>query len=252
DFKLSLSKESLAQSDRINEFLYYIDNTLVAYLGICCFGGNAGEINGMTHPSFRRHGLFRKLFTLAVNECKRRSFSKLLLLSDDNSASGKEFIKAMGAEYDFSEYRMKLTGKAPSEDINPITLRPAGKDDRKELKRQDAIYFNDPIDSDDDTIEFFAPNEISYLSELSGNPIGKIRVDYDVNSAFICGFGILPEYRGQGYGKATLKETIRMIHENGIDVIGLDVECKNSNALNLYKSCGFKEQSVMNYYKYSY
>ncbi|WP_367114841.1 GNAT family N-acetyltransferase [Clostridium sp.] len=53
----------------MNEFLYYIDGVLIAYLGISSFGGNNGEINGMTHPDFRRNGLFTKLFQLAIEEC---------------------------------------------------------------------------------------------------------------------------------------------------------------------------------------
>lgn len=41
------------------------------------------------------------------------------------------------------------------------------------------------------------------------------------------------------------------INEKNIYEIELDVECKNNTALNLYKSCGFKEISVMSYYKYN-
>ena len=40
---------------------------LVAYLGISCFGGNIGEINGMTHPDWRRKGIFKKLFEIAMD-----------------------------------------------------------------------------------------------------------------------------------------------------------------------------------------
>ena len=61
----------------------------------------------------------------------------------------------------------------------------------------------------------------------------------------------MPDFRGKGYGKAALKEAIRLINEKNIYEVGLDVECKNNTALNLYKSCGFEEKSVMNYYKYN-
>jgi GNAT superfamily N-acetyltransferase len=34
--------------------------------------------------------------------------------------------------------------------------------------------------------------------------IGKIKVEYSDNYAFIYGFGILPDSRGKGYGRAAL------------------------------------------------
>jgi len=61
----------------------------------------------------------------------------------------------------------------------------------------------------------------------------------------------LPDYRGKGYGKENLKETLHLINEKHIYAIELDVECKNNTALNLYKVCGFEEKSVMHYYKYN-
>lgn len=89
------------------------------------------------------------------------------------------------------------------------------------------------------------------MVELDGTTIGKIAVEFDTASAFICGFGILPNFRGKGYGKAALKEALRMANQKDIHEIELDVESKNGTALNLYKACGFKEQSVMNYYKFN-
>lgn len=242
--------------NKFNEFLYYIEGTLVAYLGISSFGKNIGEINGMTHPDLRRKGLFQKLLELALMECQSRHFTKILLLSDGKANSGIEFIQAAGGRYDFSEYRMELLRITPSLIMHPISLRIAEKSDRKELARQDAIYFNKLEDYEDDSLEtasepvFDSPNDITYLVELDGEVIGKIKVEFSASSAFIYGFGILPGYRGKGYGKATLQKTLQQIHEKGITQVELDVECKNNNALQLYKTCGFDEMSVMNYYQY--
>ncbi len=71
DYKLNRSRNFKIGLENINEFLYYVGDVLVAYLGISSFGGsNIGEINGTTHPDFRRKGLFKKLFDLAIDECK--------------------------------------------------------------------------------------------------------------------------------------------------------------------------------------
>jgi ribosomal protein S18 acetylase RimI-like enzyme len=274
DYKLHVGTTSKNESNSINEFLYYVGETLVAYIGISCFGGNIGEINGMTHPDWRRKGLFQRLFVLAANECRKRSYLKILLLSDGKSISGIDFIQSIGGNYEASEYRMKLGSFIKAEASDSITIRISDKKDRNEIVRQNVLFFDDipeteePSDkeatrNEDGTAQIEAllntetvpliddtPNSFTYMVELSGLTIGKIRVEYGDNYAFICGFGILPDYRGKGYGKAALKETLHLLQEKNIAEVELDVLCTNSNALNLYKACGFEEISIMNYYQY--
>jgi ribosomal protein S18 acetylase RimI-like enzyme len=256
DYRLKILKHSGNVLKNINEFLYYIDDSLVAYLGISCFGGNIAEINGMTHPDWRRKGIFKKLFELAMNECSKRKFDQILLLTDGKSESGIEFIKAVGGEYEVSEYGMETSNKTYFENISLIKLRKAEMSDKKEIGRQDAIFFYDKKESENllDEVEIRDDAEVrietSYMIELNNIAIGKINIKYNDNSAFISGFGILPEFRGKGYGKIALKESLKLINEKNINQVGLDVSCKNDTALNLYKSCGFEEKSVMNYYKY--
>lgn len=249
DYRLRINKKSENALKNINEFLYYIDDALVAYLGISCFGGNVAEINGMTHPTWRRKGIFKKLFELAMNECSKRNFNEILLLADGKSDSGIEFIKAVDGEYEVSEYRMEISNKTSLENIHLINLRKAEKSDAKEIGRQDSIYFYDEKESENLVDEAEIRIETSYMIELNNIAIGKINIKYSENSAFISGFGILPEFRCKGYGKVALKEALKLINEKNINKVQLDVSCKNNKALNLYKSCGFEEQSVMNYYK---
>lgn len=268
DYKLYLSGISKSQGEdafplfnKNNEFLYYVDDMLVAYLGISCFGGKVGEINGMTHPDYRKRGLFEQLVALALNECKHRNYEQVLLLTDANSASGIKFIQSIGCNYEHSEYRMKLgaTAGIPTTSTSSVSLRIAEKEDAKEIARQNSIYFNDEEvseadnenDGNDDSLSAAnQPNTTTYMIELSGKAIGKINVEYGEDSAFLFGFGILPEQRKNGYGKAALKESLRFIKEKEISDVQLDVVCTNRNALNLYKACGFEEISVMNYYEY--
>lgn len=261
EFKLDINHKSKIGIQKTNEFLYYIDGNLVSYLGISCFSGNIGEINGVTHPEWRRKGIFKELFELALDECRRRNFDEILLLSDDKSVSGIEFIKAMGGIYEVSEYRMRCVNKVLSKNINSIELRKADKTDNKEIKRQTKIYFNgrkdenpeelDLKEDDNSLVDDENLHEDTYMIEIEKQVIGKICIEYEGKSAFISGFGILPNFRGKGYGKAALIEAIRLSNENNISEVELDVECRNDTALNLYTSCGFEKQSSMNYYKYN-
>ena len=251
NYKISMTKNAEMGLKEINEYLYYVENDLVAYLEISSFGGNNAEISGMTHPNFRRKGFFSKLFELAMEECRKRKFNKLHLLSDGESKSGVAFIKGKHGNYDFSEYRMILVNKIPIENINSIRLRKSEKEDSKEIARQNAMFFYGIEECENFSEEEKIINTITYMVEFDRLIIGKIKIEYGDSSAYICGFGILPNFRGKGYGKAALKEVLRIINGKSITDVELDVEFKNDTALNLYKACGFEEKSVMNYYRHN-
>ena len=252
NYKLNRSKKLSKASEYNNEFLCYVGGVLVGYLGICSFGGsNIAEMNGMVHPDYRRMGIFKRLFDHAVMACDKKDYDKVLLLSDGKSNSGMGFIHSVGAIYDFSEYRMKRTDKSSFEPSNIINLRKANNSDGKEIMKQNAVYFGHAVTGDYFPEEEALLNKITYMVELKGKIIGKIKVNYGKSTSFICGVGIMPDYRSNGYGKETLREALRIISEKDIKESTLDVECKNSNALNLYKTCGFEEESVMNYYELS-
>lgn len=255
DYKQTVRKHSGPELKDINELMYYADGKLVSYLGICNFGGNILELNGMTHPEYRKKGLFQRLFQLAVMEAKNGGHKSLLLLSDEKSEAGNRFIRETGASYKTSEFRMKLFEKPETDSLqfalNPdITLKTADKSDLKEIARQNALHFNTTEETEALLLDESMLQEGMYMVQLNGETIGKISVEYDENSAFIYGFGILPEYRRKGYGKTAFQALLHIIKGKGPFDILLDVESKNRNALNLYKSFGFEEMSVMNYYEY--
>ena len=64
----------------------------------------------------------------------------------------------------------------------------------------------------------------------------------------IYGFVVRSAYRGRGYGRQMLEETIRTIQARSQKQIMLEVDSQNTNALGLYRSCGFKETTTYGYY----
>lgn len=249
DYKLNVSQMN-RKSDikNINEFLCYSGETLIGYIGICNFGGDAGELTGMIHPLYRRKGIFKRLYTLAKEECIRRKFKRILLVSDKNSVTGLQFISSTDAIYSFSEYEMKLDNIIVSNENKHIILRKASNSDAEEISKQNSIYFGGthelvimPEDEEKN-------NKVTYMIELNSKIIGKIKIDFDDKSGFISGFGILPEYRRKGFGGEAIKSALEILKYYNIHSVGLEVAAENKNALNLYKACGFKEMSVMDYY----
>lgn len=270
-YKLSLSETEDSESEgpsAMKEYFYYINDKPVSYLGICSFGGSVYELNGMTHPDYRRKGLFRKLYEHALLECKSAGRKNLLLLTDGSSASGNGFIEAVGALYAFSESRMTLSSadyyaiRGDGQSFTKkISLREALLSDKALIHGYDKILYPEETTEAEETeaaekTEAGSPEDFrftsienTYVIEEEGRPLGKIRIDFKDKIAFIYGFGILPEARGQGYGKAALREALSIIFDRGYPTAALDVETKNDRALTIYTGNGFRPVSVMKYYE---
>jgi len=257
DYKMSQSGSSIT-GKIMTGFLYYENEALVGYLGLDNFGRDVIEVSGMVHPEFRRKRIFKKMYLLAKEEWEKACPSQVLVLCDHTSLSGLAFINSLGAEYSSSEYKMCLSKQTTnSNSAYGIKLRVATREDSAELYRQDSIYFGlvekeaDDIEVEENIEKIYMQandNAINYMAELDGNIIGKIRISTADNEGFIYGFGILPEYRGKGYGRETLSSALDILKMKQLDNIFLEVATENKNALGLYESCGFEEVSVMDYY----
>lgn len=252
DYKLSRSEKKSEALNAINEFMYYASNILIGYIGICNFRGGILEINGMVHPEYRRLGVFKRLFSLVKDEWSKREVEKILLLSDHNSISGLEFIKTIGAKHAHSEYEMFLKKDADKNlSVNNVVLRKATNEDAREIAWQNSIYFNEEFKEE----QIFMPEEeeksgmFIYMAEVDNKIVGKVHLSIEDTIGGIYGVGVLPEYRGQGYGREIITGAVEKLKERNLGNVTLQVEAKNSNALNLYKSCGFVETSTMDYYE---
>ncbi len=241
DFKMRQRKNSI-KNKIMTEFIYHENEILVGYLGLCNFHGTSVEVSGMVHPEFRRKGIFKKLYLLAKEEWQKICPSEVLLICDHISLSGSAFIDHLGAEYGSSEYKMRLSKKTL--ELNPmpnIKLRLANSEDVAEIDRQTSIYFGFPEKKADD-------NFITYMAEINKEIMGKINICITDNEGFIYGFGVLPDFRGKGYGREILCSALDILMKKNVDNIFLEVATENKNALGLYESCGFEEISVMDYY----
>lgn len=257
DFKMHQEKNSIINKI-MTEFLYYENETLVGYLGLCNFGGDKVEVSGMVHPKFRRKGIFKKLYLLAKEEWQKTCPSEVLVLCDHTSLSGLAFINSIAAEYASSEYKMCLNKKTlESHTTHGIKLRMATSEDVTEMYRQDSIYFGllEKEPNEEEAKEYIEKtsnrvddSSVSYMAELMGKIIGKIRIDITNNEGFIYGLGVLPDFRGKGYGREILSSALDILKKKDVKDIFLEVATENKNALGLYESCGFEEISVMDYF----
>ena len=265
DYKLADAENSSYGTDShdLNEFMYFNGEQLIGYIGICAFGGPAApiEITGMVHPRFRRRGIFMKLYEMAITECKRRKASSILALCDQKSVTGQKFLEKIGAVYKYSEFEMFLLDKSwaiNNQSPVGVTLRKATNADASEVARQNAIYFRDSVENINNDIldqEMLLPEDEEkrgmtiYLVEKDKQVIGKVHFILENGVGGIYGLGVLPDQRGKGLGRKILHLAINKLIEAKTREIMLQVAAGNTAALSLYKSCGFRETSVMDYFE---
>lgn len=227
-----------------NEFLCYShegeDAELIGYIGILAFGDTA-EISGMVHPEHRKRGVFTELFNHVKTEILSRKFKKILLLSDQRSFAGKIAIQSVGGVYENSEYEMTYTTHPLS---NRFMLRfdHATQDDLPTIIRIDYACFGNSHDETFDT---------TYVARFDDQIVGKTRIELLKGQGGIFGLGILPEFRGRGFGKALLENSVYELKAQGAKRIYLQVLTENENALGLYKNTGFAIDNRMDYYALS-
>lgn len=94
------------------------------------------------------------------------------------------------------------------------------------------------------------PGVIMLMAETTkGESVGFLWLALERNpgsggGAWIYDIEILPNHRGQGFGRALLKVAEAEAVAHGVDTIGLNVFGRNSVARNLYASAGYQVSSM--------
>jgi ribosomal protein S18 acetylase RimI-like enzyme len=246
-------RERASGSGGINDFLCCgKDEKLVGFLALYGFGRSEMEVSGMVRPEFRQKGVFSLMLEKAGEECKQRDIKSFLFICERRSASGSAFIKARGASFDHSEHWMERPGSMePIPLSSPVELREAVPGDYERLAGLDSICFDIPLEESRNfyTSQSFLSSEQLFVVELDGSDIGMVKLHKEDDSVFIFGFGIQPEFRGKGYGRAALARAVNRALDSRPSLVALEVDCVNDTALNLYKSCGFQTVTTYDYYR---
>src|SRR5205823_5155714 len=61
--------------------------------------------------------------------------------------------------------------------------------------------------------------------------------------------GLIPEYRGKGYGQVLMKEALRLLASQGVVKYKLNVAAANEKALSIYRAFGFEIRNTYSVYQ---
>lgn len=84
--------------------------------------------------------------------------------------------------------------------------------------------------------------DMCFFLTLEGIKIGYGQILHVEGNYYLVNFGVLQEYRGNGYASDFLDAIIMKCSENGLEKLLLTVDNFNLPAVNLYQKHGFKEE----------
>lgn len=251
-FQLKLNFDMLENrvSDRKEDFFHYADGGLVGFLGSYGFG-NKVELCGMVHPEYRCTGIFTSLLNSAMEVARKHHITTILLNAPSESRSAKAFLKTIPCTFLVAEYQMKWHQTDLILD-DSVQVRPSISQEDMEAEIQlDITSFGENEEQAREFLQLISEqsSDQRFIIEVEGNIVGKMRVSELNGEAWIYGFAVYPELRGKGIGRKALTNVVVVESQKGLPIF-LEVEAKNTNALKLYESCGFKSYHSQDYYLY--
>lgn len=251
-------------------FLAFESNhSLVGYLNVFLPEENTAELNVLIHPDYRRQGIFTELLQRAKSALSAISTEEFVFVCEPSAADATAAMLAMNAEKKSSEYQMLLkstskvassfrnttspSGSAEASNDCPNACSPrccgelaeATSDDLPLLGRMNALFFDTSDEMGERFAEdsYYTPGITVYKYVITDKhkktvPIGTVCFCEEAHIGNIFGLGILPEYRGHGYGKDLLQALLTRIPSD--KKIYLQVSSRNAAAFQLYQKAGFR------------
>lgn len=252
DLKLGITATFTTRSAEPYAFLCTVEGTLVGFCTLV--GGDDPELElcGMVDPAYRRRGIGQTLLRAALESARRRLGSiRVMVICEDASSAGRAFVTAAGAKHSFSEHRMETTTPPQTHTTRKrLAVRQVGPAHAAELARVISGSFGQTDDhlADEIVRDMTTEGERYFLARRGDAPVGAFKIFIDTPKAYIYAFGVLPEYRRQGYGREILEDIVPRLFREGWTAVGLEVDADNAPAQALYRLVGFRDVTVYGYY----
>ncbi len=225
-------------------FLVFSKMELIGYFSVFLPEDSTAELNVLIHPDYRRQGIFTELLQRAKAALSAIGTEEFVFVCEPSSTDATAAMLTMKAEKTSSEYQMLLESSSNASSSLGQLLK-ATPDDLPLLGRMNALFFETSEEMGVLFAEesYYTPDITVYKYVITdGNkrtvPIGTVCFCEEAHSGNIFGLGILPEYRGRGYGKDLLQALLARIPAD--KKIYLQVSSRNAAAFQLYQKAGFQ------------
>lgn len=245
---------SLPKEETI-EYIMYKEEELIGFIAIFPSSKSSeAKIIGKVHPKKRRKGIFTELLEKTKDVCKERNINTLILINDQLSKSGEEFIYSIGGRLKYSTYKMNFNKekyKVIKHKDNNFNFRSACDEDRNDIVKIgiEAFGTTEEDEREYNNYNMTNPNRKVYIGKLNEDIVGTVTVVMKDDEAYVCDLAVLKNNRRKGLGRRILSNTINNLIKNDINKMSLAVEVKNKNALSLYEDSGFEVDGGNDFYE---
>jgi mycothiol synthase len=247
----------------LDSWVAELDGKIIGYASALEQPSQECAMYAVVHPSQRRKGLGSQLLELALRRAREFGARKILIYANEHNTAANRFMEhhqfqlvgSSGAlrldsqdELPPAEFPHEFSLKKYSEVSDPLIL----------LKALNICYRNmwghrhndNPSEEERRSprfLKFYDPEDILLLFDEKDAIFGictlKSQGKQDGNgevSDLLDGPGVIQEYREQGYQRPLVLAAIECLRQKGTRPITLEFWGDNENALNIYRSLGFK------------
>ena len=228
------------------------DDVLVGAMTFFSPSKEEAEIVGLTHPDYRRCGVFHALVEEAARQAKRQQINDFLFVCEPQSKDGVAALKWFASEPDHTEYALRYDRNiSPSSlpVLAELAMHRATEADLADMTTISAESFSEEADR---AAHFLALALVSktrrqYLFRLNGEPVAIGALGIEDGEATIYGLGVRTHLQNRGIGRGMVSLLVQESFAQGIEDILIEVDNTNARAHHLYLSCGFVQEAVYDY-----
>jgi GNAT superfamily N-acetyltransferase len=196
------------------------------------------------HPSFMATAFFIKKYT------KTTGYTLKLTYSSASFKAASAYLRVKPIT-NLKHMKCSISSVHPSSPILPhgIEIKPMRKGEESiRVELQNSIFGGNKNRTPLTVDEVIGEQRLAgymgsmcYILKVNGKPVGygQIMVSNCIYS--LINFGIIPSFRGYGYGDTFLKYILYRCESAGIENLQLTVDNSNPAAIGLYKKNGFVE-----------
>jgi len=232
-------------------FLARAEGRLVAFLTVFAPSAEACEVQAWVDPTWRRRGLFSALLADA-----RALWSapgrRWLLVVDRDEGPGPLVARRRGT-WSFTEKTLGLAvaDRPPFQGlVDGLALALAGPEDRLGAAEALAAANGEAVGG---YLDFLGkvlddPGRSLAVLRWKGRLVGCLGVHRSGPQTELFALGLVPEVQGRGWGRA-LVTAVLALQAEGTEEFLLEVDSTNGRAEALYRSLGFTDRTVTDYFE---
>ena len=212
------------------------------------------ELVALTHPSFRRRGVFRALVQTAAIQAAALLIPDFLLVCEPQSIAGTAALSKIEKTPDHTEYALRYDHTQSPETLavpDGLTLHRAIQADLDEMAQISAESFTEEMDRAAHFLAHALQSDTrrQYLARLDGAPVAIGALGYEGGEATLYGLGVRTSLQNKGIGRGLVALLLREAFAAGCEEILIEVDNTNARAHHLYLSCGFYAEATYDYFR---